>query len=104
MKKAISIVCAAVVALGSVQVAVAGPMTQQGQHFTNGGQVIAVRDHDRRHQKPRFEKRGNSFYLNGHRGYRERHRGYRYYNGYYFPPAAFAFGFILNGILNGISR
>ena len=37
----------------------------------------------------RFERRGTRAFLNGQRGYRDRRAGWRYYNGYYFPPAAF---------------
>jgi len=56
------------------------------------------RQYDRRDRRDNgrrdlFERRGDYHYYNGHRGYRERHRGYRYYNGFWFPPAAFSFGF-----------
>jgi len=58
------------------------------------------RDHRRfdRHDRDRgrhnlFQRRGSNYYFNGHRGYRERHRGYRLYNGFWFPPAAFSYGF-----------
>ena len=33
----------------------------------------------------------------GHRGYRERRPGYRYYNGFWFPLAAFGAGAIIGG-------
>lgn len=36
-------------------------------------------------------------YWRGHRGYRERRSGYREYNGWWFPPAAFALGAIIGG-------
>lgn len=47
----------------------------------------------------KFERRGNYAYFNNHRGYRERHPGYRYYNGFWFPPAAFIFGTIVGGAI-----
>ncbi|MGB6116847.1 MAG: BA14K family protein, partial [Mesorhizobium sp.] len=52
---------------------------------------------DDRRGPPRFERRrdGNT-YFNGHRGYREKRRGYRYYEGFWFPPAAFALGMMLH--------
>lgn len=56
---------------------------------------------DRREmRRDRFERRGNSAYYNGKRGYRERRSGYRQYNGYWFPPAAFALGAIIGGSVN----
>ncbi|WP_173933529.1 BA14K family protein [Chelativorans sp. Marseille-P2723] len=55
------------------------------------------RDRDRR---DRFERRGNIVYWRGHRGYRHRRPGYRYYDGWWFPPAAFALGAIIGGALN----
>ena len=51
------------------------------------------RQQQRRQQ--RIERRGNQAYYNGHRGYREQRRGYRYYEGYWFPPAAFLLGAII---------
>jgi hypothetical protein len=38
-------------------------------------------------------------YYNGHRGYRERRHGHRYYNGYWFPLAAFGAGAIIGGAI-----
>ena len=58
------------------------------------------RDHDRRRfDKPRFERRGDWGYYNGHRGYREYRRGYREYNGWWFPPAALVAGAIIGGVI-----
>jgi hypothetical protein len=51
--------------------------------------------HDRREARRdrravrRFVRRNGWAYYNGHRGYHRWHRGYRYYNGWWFPPAAF---------------
>lgn len=47
------------------------------------------RDRGRDH----FQRRGNSYYYNGHRGYRDRRPGFRFYNGFWFPQAAFSFSF-----------
>ncbi|MBZ9943005.1 BA14K family protein [Mesorhizobium sp. BR1-1-13] len=35
---------------------------------------------------------GGAYYYNGHRGYWRARPGYHYYNGYWFPAAAFAAG------------
>ena len=35
----------------------------------------------------------------GHRGYRDRRPGYRYYNGFWFPLAAFGAGAIIGGAI-----
>ncbi|MBU4529139.1 MAG: BA14K family protein [Hoeflea sp.] len=55
---------------------------------------------DRRDDRRGFYRHNNRGYYNGHRGYREQRRGYRQYNGYWFPPAAFALGAIIGGALN----
>jgi hypothetical protein len=44
-----------------------------------------------------FERRGNYAYFNNHRGFKNRHPGYGYYNGFWFPPAAFIVGAIVGG-------
>lgn len=59
-------------------------------------EVIQVQSGPRRNH---FERRGNNYYYNGHRGYRDRRPGYRYYNGWWFPPAAFALGAIIGGAI-----
>lgn len=43
--------------------------------------------------------RGNNFYWHGRRGYRNFRPGYRYYNGWWFPSAAFVGGAIVGGAL-----
>ncbi len=48
----------------------------------------------------RFKRRNGHVYWNGHRGYRDRRRGYRYYNGYWFPAAAFLGGVIIGNAIN----
>ncbi|RCW21434.1 BA14K-like protein [Ciceribacter lividus] len=39
------------------------------------------------------------YYYRGYRGYRHPRPGYRYYNGYWFPLAAFGAGLIIGGAL-----
>jgi hypothetical protein len=52
-------------------------------------------------RSPRIVQRGGYAYYGGHRGYRYARPGYRHYNGFWFPPAAFAAGAILGGALAG---
>lgn len=62
-----------------------------------------ARNWDRRHWDRRggrdWVRRGDSYYLRGHRGYRYHRPGYREYNGWWFPPAAFIAGAIIGGAL-----
>jgi hypothetical protein len=100
MKKIITSVVAAAVALSSL----AAAMPANAASTMTGAQVAPVAQHymDRNHHEPKFERHGNYAYFNGHRGDRHRHPGWRYYNGYYFPPAAFVGLFIGGAILGGI--
>lgn len=87
MKTIISALCVAALSVGTMAAAMApaqaAPYSQQ--------------------QKWKFQKKGNYAYLNGHRGDRHRHAGWRYYNGYWFPPAAFVIGgLIFGGIIGSI--
>jgi len=50
---------------------------------------------------PRVVTRGGYGYWGGHRGYRTPRPGYRSYNGWWFPPAAFAAGALLGGAIAG---
>jgi len=52
-----------------------------------------------RHHGP-FVLRRNHAYWHGHRGYRHHRPGYRRYNGWWFPPAAFALGAIIGGAID----
>ncbi|APH70363.1 BA14K family protein [Aquibium oceanicum] len=52
-----------------------------------------------RHDRGRFERRGNSAYYHGHRGYRQQRPGYREYNGFWFPAAAFLAGSLITGAI-----
>ena len=96
MKKTIATLCAAAISLGtlgmSVAPASAAPPTTSIQ-LNGGAELITVQDRrDRRDRGDRFERHGNSYFFNGHRGYRDHRPGWRQYRGWWFPPAAF-FGF-----------
>lgn len=67
------------------------PVVQQAETAP----VVQIRDHRRG-----FYRKNNRGYYNGHRGYRHHRPGYRRYNGYWFPPAAFALGAIIGGALS----
>lgn len=62
-------------------------------------------DRDRRdwrhHREARrsYDRGYRRGYHNGHRGYRYARPGYRYYDGYWFPLAAFATGAIIGGAI-----
>jgi hypothetical protein len=43
-----------------------------------------------RQDRREFQRRGDYWYWNGHRGYSYKRPGYRYYDGFWFPLAAFA--------------
>lgn len=60
----------------------------------------AERRQDRREaRREAFERRNGGYYYRGYRGYRDARPGYRYYNGYYFPAAAFIAGAIITGAI-----
>ncbi len=62
-------------------------------HSEAPANVLKV-DHRRGHNPHRgYNNRNGRHYYNRHRGYRKYRQGYRQYNGWWFPPAAFAFGF-----------
>jgi hypothetical protein len=120
MKKIVSALCAASMAVGIVGSAVssaqaapmpvvksdsAGAHIQKAQYRRDNDRDRFDRRRDdrrrfeRRVDRPRFERRGSFGYYNGHRGYREYRRGYRQYNGWWFPPAAFVAGAIIGGAI-----
>lgn len=82
-------------ALGTAAPVMAAPPAFVPKAPTASSDLVQVQD-----RRARFERRGNNYYYNGHRGYRDRHPGYRYYNGWWFPPAAFALGAIIGGALS----
>jgi len=93
MKTLISALCVATLSVGTMAATMA---PAQAASYNNG----YSQNHNNR---MKFEQRGNYAYLNGHRGDRHRHAGWRYYDGYYFPPAAFVVGaLIFGGILGSI--
>jgi len=120
MKKIVSGLCAASMAVGIVGSAIssaqAAPMpfmkpeasvkhVQEVQFRRDSDRDRFERRRDDRHRaerrvvRPRFEHRGGYGYYNGHRGHREYRRGYRHYNGWWFPPAAFVAGAIIGGAI-----
>lgn len=48
---------------------------------------------------PRFERRGDAYYFNGHRGYRDYRPGYRRYNDFWFPAGAFVAGALIGSAI-----
>lgn len=53
----------------------------------------------RRHYRPNAHYRGRPGYWHGHRGYRNYRPGYRYYDGFWYPAAAFVGGAILGSAI-----
>lgn len=51
------------------------------------------------HGNQHWTRRGDNYYLRGHRGYRHHRPGYRQYNGWWFPSAAFMAGAIMGGAM-----
>ncbi|WIJ23978.1 BA14K family protein [Devosia sp. RR2S18] len=110
MKKIIAGACAAIMAVTSFGAA-AAPASAGQLQITTGAQFINVQswgtpkggwERDRGwNARDRFERRRDGWYFNGHRGSRDRHRGYQRYNGFWFPPEAFA-GAIIGGIIGGV--
>ncbi|PWW01587.1 BA14K-like protein [Hoeflea marina] len=100
LKFAIKSLLAASICLSAIiPVSAAQVMPQKPLQLTENAQVIQVRDGRRG-----FYRHRNHGYYNGHRGYRDRRAGYRRYNGYWFPPAAFALGAIIGGTINNNSN
>lgn len=100
MNKTISSICAAV-ALAvtfTAMPASAASIQYGGAQLQNAQFSFGFSTGDtRRDRDGRFERRGNSYYYNGHRGYRDRRAGFRFYNGFWFPNSAFSFGFTVDG-------
>ncbi|MBZ9674057.1 BA14K family protein [Mesorhizobium sp. ES1-3] len=74
--------------------ATAGPVFVGLQAQPSYVAQVRYRDH-----RP-FILRRNHAYWHGHRGYRHHRPGYRRYNGWWFPPAAFALGAIIGGAID----
>lgn len=97
MKKLVAGLMAGIIALGAMGTttvpSVAQIMTRdQAREFY--GDIVPDRNDDRR-----FERRGNYYYYNGHRGSNNFRNGWRQYNGYWFPPAAFIAGAIVGNAI-----
>lgn len=91
-----SVCLSAIIPVSAAQIMPQKPALQ----MTDNAEVIQVRDGRRG-----FYRHNNRGYYNGHRGYRNHRPGYRRYNGYWFPPAAFALGAIVGGaIINNNSN
>ena len=101
VNKIIATICtAALVATTFASMPVSAASMQLLQLKSNTAQVITVQNRDRGRDDHRgYERRGRDHYYNGQRGYSDRRPGYRQYNGFWFPPAAFAFGAIIGGVL-----
>ena len=57
-------------------------------------------DRDRDDRRRRIIRRGDRYYLNGHRGYRDYRPGYRRHDDFWFPAAAFLAGALITGAIN----
>jgi hypothetical protein len=110
MKRTTSYLCAAAMAVSTMGFGVVGanaqpmPVPTQVQAPAAEGNVINVRSHraDRRadwRERRGFERRGDRAYFRGYRGQRHARPGWRQHQGWWFPPAAFAAGAILGGVL-----
>jgi hypothetical protein len=118
MKKLLSLLSAGALALAMMGPAMAGGDVDTTAHpyaprgalglGHSGGGMVKIRDghhwrgrggsHHRGHHRG-FSRHGGYGWYNGHRGYRHYHHGYRYYNGWWFPGAAFLGGAIIGSAL-----
>lgn len=71
-------------------------------HETAGAsaEVTQVQHRERRHVRREVRRDVRRGYYRGHRGYRYKRPGYRYYNGYWYPAAAFIAGAIVGGAIS----
>lgn len=100
MKTLMTALCVGTLSLGTMA---ATMVPVQAASYGNGYSQNHNHYSQNHNQKWKFEHRGRYAYLNGHRGDSHFHQGWRYYNGYYFPPAAFVIGgLIFGGILGSI--
>lgn len=95
MHKIISTICAAAaLAVGLTALPANAASIQYGDAQLQNAQFsFGFSTGDRRYRDGRFERRGNYYYFNGHRGYRDRRAGFRFYNGFWFPNSAFSLRF-----------
>ena len=103
MSRLVGLGLAAVLALGSAMPTSAAPFAASRSVEAPSTDLVQVqyRRHDRRHMRRdnrrHIRRDDRRDYYRGHRGYRNHRRGYRRHNGYWFPPAAFIAGAIING-------
>lgn len=85
--------------LGAAIPAAASPLPSlQSVPAMTGERAMAdVHQVQRRYYRSDRYYRDDHRYWRGHRGYRHQRPGYRYYEGYWFPPAAFIAGAIIGG-------
>lgn len=99
MKRTLATVCgAAILAAGTLGFASA----PQAAPWTPGpAKVMKVEMNgvDARRSSRHFRHNGDRAYWGNYRGYRHHRHGYRQYRGFWFPPAAFATGAIVGGII-----
>ncbi|WP_299816902.1 BA14K family protein [uncultured Roseibium sp.] len=74
---------------GASPLVLAGPVASQKADASLFVQVDQRRGNGRRG----YHSQNGKHYYNGHRGQRRQRQGYRQFNGWWFPPAAFSFGF-----------
>jgi len=113
MKKLLTYVCAATMALSGVAMTaaptIAAPIAPMAQPQTptavNAAEDVQYRRYPRRFGRamiePRrgfYQQRGG-YYYNGYRGYRGYRPGYRRYNDFWFPAGAFIAGALIGGAL-----
>lgn len=88
-KTIISTVLAGAIGFAGMVPAASAPLRASAVQTPESSLVVNV------DQQRGFHRRNGEAYMNGHRGSRHRRHGYREYNGWWFPPAAFALGFFL---------
>ena len=76
-----------------------GPRVVNRSRVLRGGPRVIDRSPRGYRPGPRIVTRGGYGYFGPHRGYRYARPGYRYYSGYWFPPAAFAAGALIGGVI-----
>jgi hypothetical protein len=109
MRKLLSGLCASSLAL-SFAVASVAPVNAatffvpQTIEQTSDVQNVQFRLRGDRYDGRRVIRRGDSFYLNGHRGIRYHRPGYRRYGDFWFPAAAFLVGALITGAIVDGSR
>ncbi|KJS15570.1 MAG: transmembrane protein [Hoeflea sp. BRH_c9] len=94
LKTAISTLVSASFCLAMIMPASAAPLQKPIVEIAGSSDVVQVHD-----PRSGFYRDKNRVYYNGHPGYRQPRTGYRRYNGYWFPPAAFALGAIIGGAI-----